>query len=129
MEKWGDVKYRRSWELEARAKKFVDALGLVHVKKDRIRCVRSVGTRAKYTVARVHAFPKVWQTALGFEPHYVIEFLSENFDKLSQREQDEILLHELAHIPKTFGGGLTAHNKHFKKRISELLKANDENKK
>lgn len=115
------MKYRRSWELESKAKRFVDELGLVYVDKDRIRCVRSIGTKAKYTVARVHAFPKVWQTALGIEPHYIIEFLSENFDKLPQKEQDKILIHEIAHIPKTFGGGLVAHNKHFKKRLKNLL--------
>jgi len=117
------VKYRRSWELEAKAKRFIDELGLEHVDKGKIRCVRSIGTRAKYTLARVHAFPKVWQTALNVEPHYVIEFLSEHFDKLSQKEQDKILLHELAHIPKCFGGGLVAHNRVFKKRIGDLLKA------
>lgn len=42
-------------------------------------------------------------------PFYAIEFL-ELFGKLSQKEQDKVIIHELMHIPKTFGGGFRQHD-------------------
>ena len=117
------MKYRRSWDLEARARELVAKFGMSHIKGDRIRCIRSSGSRARRTLARIHAFPKVWQVSLGLQPHYVIEFLSERFDRLSEEEQERVLLHELAHIPKTFSGGLLFHNSFFEERVRGLMDA------
>ncbi|MEM4261913.1 MAG: putative metallopeptidase, partial [Candidatus Diapherotrites archaeon] len=41
---------------------------------------------------------------------YVIELISENFDKQSENEKIETIVHELMHIPKTFGGGFRHHD-------------------
>jgi predicted metallopeptidase len=50
------------------------------------------------------------QKVLGIKAVYVLEFLSERFDKMSQEEQLKVIIHELMHIPKTFGGGFIHHN-------------------
>ncbi len=81
-----------------------------HVKVDRIKCFRSFGTSSRYTIARCHALEKLMQKALGVKAVYALEFLSERFDKLSKEEQLKVIIHELMHIPHTFGGGFKHHN-------------------
>jgi predicted metallopeptidase len=51
----------------------------------------------------------VWQQTLGLEPAYILEVIAEKFNKLSQSDQDKVLIHELLHIPKNFSGALVPH--------------------
>jgi predicted metallopeptidase len=76
----------------------------------RIKCFRSYGTSSKKTIARCHALNKIMQKAIGIKAVYVLEFLSERFDRLDDEEKIKIIIHELLHIPKTFGGGFKHHN-------------------
>ena len=50
------------------------------------------------------------QEAIGIRAVYALEFISERFDKIDKEEQLKIIIHELMHIPKTFGGGFKHHN-------------------
>ena len=90
-----------------------------NVNSDRIYCFRSSGSSAERVLARIWSFPKIWQLALYMEPRYVIEVIGERFDHLSKEKQDEILIHELKHIPKRFTGGL---RKHDKKKLSKYIR-------
>jgi predicted metallopeptidase len=82
-----------------------------NVNSDRIYCFRSSGSAAERVLARIWSFPKIWQQALYMKPRYVIEVIGERFDNLSKEKQDEILTHELKHIPKRFTGGLRRHDR------------------
>ena len=82
------------------------------VKAENIVCMRSSKAKAR-AYARIWSLPKIWQSALGVEPHYVIEVLSQHFDKQSDEEKDKTLIHELMHIPKTFSGAIRGHSSSY----------------
>lgn len=76
-------------------------------------------------IARIWGLPKVWQMAIDHEPSYVLEVISERFDKLSENQKDEVILHEIAHIPRNFSGALMAHSHAkggFHDKLAEFLK-------
>ena len=83
---------------------------LPHVKVDRVKCFRSYGTSSRGTIARCHGLGKLMQSALLRKAFYALEFLSERFDKLGEEEKTKVIIHELMHIPKCFGGGFKHHN-------------------
>lgn len=74
----------------------------------RVVCMRTLNSKSN-AYARIWAFPKIWQKALGMPPVYVIEVISQHFDKLGEEEKQKTIIHELLHIPKTFSGGLVPH--------------------
>jgi predicted metallopeptidase len=103
------MKYLEAPDLQDRMNEIVQTLGLNHVDTNRVKCFRSKGTSTKKTLARCHTVGKLMQKAMNVPPHYAIEFL-EIFEKLPKDEQDKVIIHELMHIPKTFGGGFRQHD-------------------
>jgi predicted metallopeptidase len=101
-----------------------DIVGDNWLKKSQIVCFRSHNSKAR-AYARIWGLAQVWQLALKTKPYYVIEVLAENFDALPKNKQDEILLHEIAHIPKNFSGSLLPHirrgKRNFHDRVNGLV--------
>ena len=113
------VRYVRDSGLETRIKRMVQVMGWDHIDLERVAIVRSTGTRSKRILARCHALSRIFQDALGVDAHYVIEILTENFDKLPREEQARTLIHELMHIPKSFAGGFRHHGNYVNRRTVE----------
>ncbi len=113
------IKYFRAPDIKKRIIELVDSNGFSNVDSSKIYCFRSEGSKSESILARIWSFPKIWQQALFMEPRYVIEVLSERFDNLNKKKQDEVLIHELRHIPKNFTGGL---RKHDKKKLKKHIK-------
>lgn len=109
------MKFVEAPDIKEYIEKIVSALGMDRIDTSRLFCMRSHGSKGRPT-ARIWSMPKVWQKALGIKAHYVIEVISERFDRLNTEEREKTLIHELMHIPKGFSGGLVPHNC-FGKRI------------
>ena len=102
-----------SYELAEDIQKEVNEIAkmlFIHVKLDSVVCLRSFGSSSRGTIARCHALGKAMQIALGRKGFYLIEVISERFDKMPESEKIKTLIHELMHIPKTFGGGFKFHD-------------------
>ncbi|MEM3140615.1 MAG: putative metallopeptidase [Nitrososphaerota archaeon] len=115
------VKYSPAPDLEERIKKIVKILNLSYIDPERVRCVRSYGSSSRSIYARIHGVSRAFLVGVGIKPHYVVEFVSENFDKLPEDEKDKVLIHELLHIPKTFSGGLLSHRRANIEREVKIL--------
>lgn len=97
-------------DIQREIKSLVNQLNLTNINPKRIVCFRSFGSKSRAR-ARIWGFPRVWQQALKIPPHYIIEVLSEKFDKLNKTERKKVLIHELLHIPKNFSGSLLPHRR------------------
>ena len=103
------MKYENAPDLKERMKEIATLLDMHHVDVERVACLRSFGSSSRRTIARCHALGKLLQKAMNTNAFYAIEFL-EMFEKLPKEEQDKVIIHELMHIPKTFGGGFRQHD-------------------
>ncbi|HWA51890.1 MAG TPA: putative metallopeptidase [Patescibacteria group bacterium] len=103
------VEWIKDDTIRERVVRLVVDLEIDWVMPDSIRTFRSYNSNSN-AIARIWGLNKIWQMALDSEPMYVIEVISERFDCLNERDKDEVILHELAHIPKNFSGALMAHS-------------------
>lgn len=78
------------------------------IKVARVFCFRSFNAKTR-AYARIWGLSRIWQQALVTDAAYIIEVISEKFDRLSLKDQDMVLIHELLHIPKNFSGALLTH--------------------
>jgi predicted metallopeptidase len=120
------VEWRKAPDIKIKILRLTKSLNLEWIKISRIYCIRSNNSSSR-AHARIWGLSRVWQLTLGVKPSYIIEVLSEKFDKLSVSEQDRVLLHELAHIPKNFSGSLLPHvrkrgKRNFEDRVKELVR-------
>jgi predicted metallopeptidase len=115
------IRYEKDEELDARITEIANTLEMGHVDMGRVICIRSWGSKSRYILARCHTLPRIMQAAFKVKPHYLIEVVSEKFDRLSQEEQDRTLIHELMHIPKSFGGGFRHHRPYVNRRTVEQM--------
>lgn len=103
------MKYEFAEDLQKTAEEMSQML-FPHVDISNIKCYRSYGTSSRGTIARCHALNKIMQKAIGIKAVYVLEFLVERFEKLDDEDKLKVIIHELMHIPKTFGGGFKHHD-------------------
>jgi predicted metallopeptidase len=115
------MKYDNAPDLKERTNEIVRVLGLNHIDLNRVECLRSYGSSTKRTLARVHTLGKVMQKAMKTDAFYTIEFL-ERFEKLNKADQDRVIIHELLHIPMTFGGGFRQHDFVCEKNVEILYR-------
>lgn len=106
------MEWQEAPDIHNQLKKLVLKLKLSHIHPGQIICFRSYGSSSRAR-ARIWSLPRVWQLALNIKPHYVVEVLSEKFDRLNSDDKTRVLIHELMHIPKTFSGALSPHHGRF----------------
>ncbi len=105
------IKYFQADDIKKEAEEICKTLNWDHVDLSNLGFLRSTGSMAPRTIARCHALGKAMQIAMGRNTgFYLIEVISEKFDRLPESEKTKTIIHELMHIPKTFGGGFIHHN-------------------
>jgi len=116
-----NIKYEVADDIQARFEDIVRTLNLSYIDLDKVVCIRSFGSSARRVIARCHGMSKVLQIAMRIKAFYVLEFISERFDDLGNTEQEEIIIHEIMHIPKNFGGGFRHHDHVTQKNVKGML--------
>jgi len=115
------IKYHQAPDIKKISEEIVDKLCWKHISLDNVAFIRSTGSSAKRTIARCHALGKAMQIGMNREKgFYLVEVISENFDKLSEDERIKVIIHELMHIPKSFGGGFIHHDKVHEKSVDKV---------
>jgi predicted metallopeptidase len=113
------IKYQIAEDLQKAVNEIAELL-FPHVRVEDVVCMRSHGSTSRGTIARCHALGKAMQLALGRKGFYLIEVISERFDKMPEEERIKTLIHELMHIPKSFGGGFIHHNVVHEKNVKMM---------
>jgi len=120
-------RYERAPDVQQQLSIIIEKLSFSHIPKNRVYCYRSYGSKSRNVIARVHSLPKIWQQALSEPAYYAVEVLAEQYDSLSIEEKEKTLIHELLHIPRSFGGGFRHHKDWVtKRRVDSLYRAMQE---
>lgn len=107
-------------DIMARIYDIVKILEAGHVKMSGVYAIRSHGSQSRGTLARCHALGKIWQKVLEIKAVYIIEVIHERFDRMSREDQDRVLVHEIMHIPKSFGGGFKHHDVVNRRNVEKM---------
>ena len=114
------IKYEKAHDIAFLARRIVFKLEWKHVDLANVGFIRSHGSQARRTIARCHTIGKAIQVALDRKGYYMIEVLSEQFDKLSFEDKVKTIIHELMHIPRAFGGGFIHHNEVNERNVRQM---------
>lgn len=88
---------------------------------NKIAFIRSKGSKSR-AIARTIMLPSQWRFVLKPTVIYVVEVISEKFDKLDCEDKLKVVLHELNHIPPKMSGGLRTHSHSvFKRKVKESV--------
>lgn len=105
------IKYYPAEDIKSEALLIAKALQWNHIDFNHLGFLRSRGSTSRGTIARCHALGKAMQLAMGRTTgFYLVEVIAEKFDKMSADEKTKVIIHELMHIPSTFGGGFKHHH-------------------
>ena len=115
------IKYFEAPDVKRLVDEILDSLEFFNVVPQFVFCVRSRGSKSRRTIARIHGLGRIWQEALRLAPSYVIEVISERYDKLTEEEKEKTMIHELLHIPKGFSGGFRPHKGYVDQKTVEHL--------
>jgi predicted metallopeptidase len=115
------IKYYTAPDIKKQVDEIAFDLDLFHIVPQFVFCVRSKGSKARRTIARIHGLGKIWQEVLNIPTAYTIEIISEIYDKMSEEEKEKTLIHELLHIPDGFSGGFRPHKGYVERKTVELL--------
>jgi len=121
MAKASRIVYEDAFDVKQKILEIIKKLNMDHLKPEFIGCIRSKNAKTK-AIARCYALAKPFQVAFRLSPRYVIEVISEKFDKLDEKQKIKVLMHELLHIPKSFGGGFRHHDYVNSKTIEKFYK-------
>lgn len=122
--KSSSLTWQKDEAIQEEMSRIVNSLGLSYINEKRVFCYRTSGSKAR-AYARIWSFPKIFQDVLDIEPAYVMEIISEKFDKLDRANRKKVIIHELLHIPKNFSGSLLPHkygNTKIDKEVEVLFK-------
>lgn len=120
-----DIIWQEDKKLKQSLKKTIKEAAVDWVKTSRVFTYRSENAKTR-AYARIWGLSRIWQKALKLKPAYILEVISEKYDRLSDREKSKVLLHEVAHIPKNFSGALVPHIRrgkgNFYTKVNNLIK-------
>lgn len=113
------IRYERAEDIQKIFEEIARML-FPHVKTNDVVCLRSYGSTSRGTIARCHALGKAMQIALNRKGFYLIEVISERFDRMPEEDRIKTIIHEIMHIPKSFGGGFKHHDFVCRKNIDKM---------
>lgn len=115
------IKYKEAEDIKKEAEELTRSLNWDHILIENVAFIRSYGSSSRRTIARCHALGKAMQIGMGRKKgFYLIEVISERFDKLPREEKTKVIIHELMHIPKSFGGGFIHHDKVHEESVERV---------
>lgn len=116
------LRWEKAIDIERDLALLVEKVDMHWIDLSRVHCVRSNHSTAR-AYARIWGMGRIWQETLNIPAHYCVEVISEKFDPLPKNKQAEVLLHELAHIPRNFSGALVPHTRRGKGSFHDKLRS------